>query len=81
MTIKTIENVKIHSYKFLGCSRNGNPRYKVTFCNDNSIITGKTATDSLINLEINSYFYGRPANVTYHETKAGNIIFHRITEA
>lgn len=82
MTIKTLENVKIDSYEYIGSSVNGNSRYRVTFYNDKIHMTGKCATDAVINLEIYNYkLHDRLANVTYHVTRSGNIIFHQIRKA
>lgn len=63
-------------------SRNGNPRHYVVFeTPDGREIAGTTATDAACGYGISNYDGGRQlANIEYHITRTGNIIFDFIRD-
>ena len=80
--MKTLEltNAKLMSYEKGNCSVYGNPSYHASFSNGSEEITGKTASDAQCGYTIKNFRDGRACNVTYHITRAGNVIIDKIEE-
>lgn len=79
MTIH-FDAAKLSNYQILNNSKDGNPRYKVTFYNNDGILHGKTATNTKVGYKLARYMDGTLANIVAHKTKAGNIIIDYITD-
>lgn len=62
----------------INSSNNGNPRYELTF--DGLGITGKTQSDSAFAYKICDYWQGRPVEVTFKITRAGNVTITNLEE-
>ena len=80
--MKTLEltNAKLMSYEKGNNSINGNPSYHASFSNGSDEITGKTASDAKCGYTLTTFSDGRACNVTYHITRAGNVIINKIEE-
>ena len=69
---------KLTYYKHLNCSYYGNPAYYGEFSNDDGeTLKGRTASNAECAYGFLNY-HDKPRQVTYHETKTGNIIFDYI---
>ncbi len=81
--MKTLEltNAKLMSCEKGNCSVYGNPSWYVCFDNGTEEISGKTASDAGCGYVVGNFRDGRACNVTYHVTRAGNVIIDRIAEA
>ena len=80
--MKTLEltNAKLMSYEKGNNSIYGNPSYHASFSNGSEEITGKTASDASCGYALENFRDGRACNVTYHITRAGNVIINKIEE-
>lgn len=76
------EGCKLIYRKRLNNSYNGNPKHYVIFeTKEGKEIEGKTATDAACGYGVSNYDRGkRLANIEYHITQKGNIIFDYIRD-
>ena len=81
MKTLVLTNAKLMSYERRNNSVNGNPSYRASFSNGSEEITGKTASDASCGGTLTNFSDGRACNVTYHITRAGNVIVDEIKEA
>ena len=74
------QGCKVIYYKRKNNSYDGNPKYYVIFeTMDGEEIAGITATNAACGYSVSNYFSGkRLANIKYHITKKGNVIFDYI---
>ena len=81
--MKTLElaNAKLVNYERRNNSIHGNPSWYVFFDNGTDSIIGNTASDASCGGTLTNFSDGRACNVTYHITRAGNMVIDRITEA
>ena len=81
--MKTLEltNAKLMNYEKGNNSVSGNPSYHASFSNGSEGITGKTASNASCGYSLVNFRDGRACNVTYHITRAGNVIIDEIKEA
>ena len=80
MKTLVLTNAKLMSYERRNNSVSGNPSYHVSFSNGSEEITGKTASDASCGGTLTNFSDGRACNVTYHITRAGNVIINKIEE-
>ena len=80
--MKTLEltNAKLMSYERRNNSVSGNPSYHASFSNGSEEIAGNTASDASCGGTLTNFSDGRACNVTYHITRAGNVIINKIEE-
>ena len=72
--------LKILKVEKLNNSIYGNPcRRLITQTEDDQILVGKTATNSLLGWEVSQTWEGDWKVLAYHLTKSGNCIFDRLT--
>ena len=81
MKTLVLTNAKLMSYERRNNSVNGNPSYRASFSNGSEEITGKTASDASCGYALENFRDGRACSVTYHITRAGNVIIDEIKEA
>ena len=81
MKTLVLTNAKLMSYERRNNSVNGNPSYHASFSNGAEEFTGKTASDASCGGTLTNFRDGRACNVTYHITRAGNVIIDKIEEA
>ena len=81
MKKSVLTNAKLTSCKRGNCSVYGNPSWHASFSNGSEEITGKTASDASCGGSLTNFSDGRACNVTYHITRAGNVIINKIEEA
>ena len=81
MKKSVLTNARLTSYERGNCSVYGNPSWYVCFDNGSEEITGKTASDASCGYVVENFRDGRACNVTYHVTRAGNVIIDKIEEA
>ena len=76
-----LKNAKLTNYERRNNSINNNPSWYVWFTNDSDSISGKTASDAKCGYTVENFKDGKNCNVTYHITRAGNMIIDKIKEA
>ena len=76
-----LKNAKLTNYERRNNSINGNPSYHASFSNGYDEVAGKTASDSKCGYTVENFMDGKNCNVTYHITRAGNMIIDKIKEA
>ena len=81
MKTLVLTNAKLMSYERRSNSVDGNPSYHASFSNGSEEITGRTASDAKCGYTLENFRDGRACNVTYHITRAGNVIIDKIEEA
>ena len=81
--MKTLElkNAKLTRYERKNNSIYGNPSWDVCFSNGSEEVAGKTASNAQCGYTLGNFTDGRACNVTYHITRAGNMIIDKIKEA
>ena len=81
MKKSVLTNARLTSCEKGNCSVYGNPSYRASFSNGTEAITGKTASNVSCGYVVENFRDGRACNVTYHVTRAGNVIINKIEEA
>ena len=79
-TLKLV-NTNLVKYERRNNSAAGNPSFSVWFTNGTGLIAGKTASDASCGYAATNFSDGRACDVTYHITRAGNVIIDEIEEA
>lgn len=79
-TLKLV-NTTLVKYERRNNSAAGNPSYSLCFTNGTEMIAGKTASNAPCGYTAENFSDGRACDVTYHITRAGNVIIDKIKEA
>ena len=80
MKTLVLTNAKLMHYERSNNSLLSCPSYSLWFTNGTETIGGKTANNTMCGYNSMNFRDGRACNVTYHITRAGNVIINKIEE-